>query len=83
MLRKLIVAIAVVLMLGGSMLIPTDASARGGRGGGHGGHGFHGHGFHGGHVAFRGARFISAAPLYVGCWRWVPSRWGLVRVWVC
>ena len=39
MLRKLIVAVAVVLMLGGTMLIPTDASARGGRGGRHGGHG--------------------------------------------
>lgn len=79
MLRKILVAIAVAVMLGGTMLIPTDASARGGRGG----HGFHGHFRGGGHIAFRGARFISVAPIVVSCWRWVPSRWGYVKVWVC
>jgi hypothetical protein len=20
---------------------------------------------------------------YYGCWRWVPTRWGYVRIWVC
>jgi hypothetical protein len=79
MLRKIIVALAVAAMLGATMLIPTDASAR--PRGGHGGYGFHRGG--GGNFHFRSARVFRVAPLYVSCWRWVPSRWGPVKIWVC
>jgi hypothetical protein len=76
MLRKTIVASAVALTLGATMLMPTDASARW-----RGGHGFRS--FHGGYGHFRSARVFRVAPLYVSCWRWVPGRWGPVKIWVC
>jgi hypothetical protein len=40
------------------------------------------------HRFHRFARFgFISAPIYAysdyGCWRWVPTHWGLRRVWVC
>lgn len=52
MLRKTIMALMAAAVLGGGMLLPNDASARGG-GHGFGGHGFGG-GFHGGFHGFHG-----------------------------
>ena len=41
------------------------------------------HGFH--HFAhFRHRHVLFASAIGVGsCWRWVPTRWGWHRVWVC
>ena len=104
MLRKTIVVIAATTIIGASMLMSTDASARRGGfsrggharsvGGGHG-RGFrggHARGFRGGHVrSFRRARFrghrghgfIVAPSIYESCYRWVWTRWGYLKVWVC
>jgi hypothetical protein len=84
MLRKTIVAIAAAATIGGAVaLSATEASARHGGWGG-GGFAFHGGGFRhfGGfrHVGFYGG------PVYAygySCWRWVPTYWGLRRVWIC
>jgi hypothetical protein len=84
MMRKTIVAIAAAATIGGAVAVTsTDASARG-----WGGHhfAFHGGGFH--HFGgFRGARFHGGYyPYYAygtSCWRFVPTYWGLRRVWIC
>ena len=46
-------------------------------------HFHHFHRFH--HFAhFRHRHILFASAIGVGsCWRWVPTRWGLHRVWVC
>ena len=67
MLRNFVIAFAVVLSA--AAFAPTGALA----GGGHGHHGHHVRPFHGhfhGHHHFR-------------CWRWVMTRFGYQKVWVC
>jgi hypothetical protein len=84
MLRKLIVGAAVALTFGATALVPTEADARHGwRGGWHGG-------WRGGRVVVVRpvARAFVIAPVIVpvrrlSCWRWVPTRWGYAKVWVC
>ena len=72
MLRNIMIASAV--MLATAALAPTGAWAGGGHGHGH--HRHHGHHvrpFHGhfhGHHHFR-------------CWRWVMTRFGYQKIWVC
>ncbi len=89
--RKIIVGVAIALTLGTTMLVPTEADARGWRGGGYGWRGaaWRGGGWGGGRVvvvrpyrAFAAAP-IMVAPVAVSCWRLVPGRWGWVQVWVC
>jgi hypothetical protein len=86
MMRKTIVAIAAAATIGGAVtLSATEASARHvGWGGGY--FAFHGGGFR--HFGgFRGAFYGGGYyPYYAyghSCWRWVPTSWGLRRVWVC
>jgi hypothetical protein len=86
MFRKCLVAAAVVIAA--ATFVPTAASAGGGHYGyhKHGHHGFHGGGrhfhrfgrhFHGGH------HWRFRRPVFASCWRFVPSRYGYVKVWVC
>lgn len=75
MLRKTLIAVAAAAAIGA--LAPTGALAAPGH---HGGHSFHR--AHHGHSLHRGS-FRVVTPLFVSCWRWVPSRFGLVKVWVC
>lgn len=87
MMRKMIVGVAIALTLGTATLVPTEADARGWRGGWYGG-GWRG-GWGGGRVVvvrpYRAWALapLAVAPVAVSCWRWVPGRWGWVRVWVC
>jgi hypothetical protein len=93
MMRKIIVGVAIALTLGTTTLIPTEADARGWRGGGWYGGGWRGAAWRGGWGGGRvvvvrpyrawAAAPIMVAPVAVSCWRWVPGRWGWVRVWVC
>ncbi len=77
MIRKTIVALAAVAAIGAVTLAPTAASAGHWRA-----HGFHHH--HHGHGHFHGSRFFRFhGPWYVSCWRWVPTRFGYAKIWVC
>jgi hypothetical protein len=75
MIRKTIVALAAAAALGAATLAPTAASARP----------WHGHGVHHpdkhGHPHFRAFRFHG--PVFASCWRWVPTRFGYAKVWIC
>jgi len=75
MIRKTIVALAAAAAIGAVALAPIAASARFWHG-----HGFHHHHHHG-HAHFRGFRFHG--PVFASCWRWVPTRFGYAKVWVC
>jgi hypothetical protein len=77
MIRKTIVALAAAAALGALALAPTAASARPWHG--HGAHRHHHH--HHGHPHFRAFRFYG--PVFASCWRWVPTRFGYAKVWVC
>ena len=74
MLQKSFMAMVAAVAIGAAALLAPDvASARSGW-----------HGFHGGH-SYGGFRFYGA-PVYYGgysCWRWVPTRFGYAKVWVC
>jgi hypothetical protein len=80
MLRNTIIASAVVLAA--SAFAPTVASAGGG---------YHGHHRHWHHVRPFHRHVFHVRPLHrhvfyhhhVRCWRWVPTRFGYRRVWVC
>ncbi len=80
MIRKTIFAAATIAAIGAAALIPTEASAggggKGGGGGGKGG-GYHHHGHWG-----YGGLFLSTAVIG-SCYRWVETRNGLARVYVC
>jgi len=84
MFRKTIVAIAAAAAIGAAALVPATASAAPGH---HGGKSFrsvsHGHVGHVSRSFHRGPAFRVFAPLHDSCWRWVPGRFGLVKVWVC
>jgi hypothetical protein len=75
MLRKAIVGVAVAVTLGATTLIPTDASAH-----------YRRHGFYvrpAPIFLYRPFPIIRVAPYRVSCWRWVPTRRGYVKAWVC
>jgi hypothetical protein len=75
MIRKTIVAFAAAAAIGAVALAPTAASARPWHG-----HGYHHHDRGHGH-GFRSFRFHG--PVFASCWRWVPTRFGYAKVWVC
>jgi hypothetical protein len=79
MIRKTIVALAAAAALGTVTLAPTVASARPWNG--HGVHHPRHHGHQGHHPHFRAFRF--RGPVFASCWRWVPTRFGYAKVWVC
>jgi hypothetical protein len=68
---KLIIAAAIAI----GAFVPSTASA--------GGAGYHGR--HHGHHHHRHFHRHHWAPRYVlaGCWRWVPTRYGYAKLWVC
>jgi len=74
MLRSILIASAVVLSA--AAFAPTGALAGGGHG--HHGHGHHRH--HGHHVRPFHGHFHGH---HVRCWRWVMTRFGYQKVWVC
>jgi hypothetical protein len=70
MLRKITIMSAAAFALAAVALAPTSASA------GHWGHGHHRH-----HVRpFVGHYVVHP---HVRCWRWVLTRFGYRKVWVC
>ncbi len=82
MFNKTIIAVAAAAAIGAaSALTPTVASARAGGHAFHGGCHFQGSVFRHGEFRFRGGPVFA----YGGysCWRWVPTRWGYARIWVC
>jgi hypothetical protein len=91
MLRNTIVAAS--LAIGAAALVSTSAFADPGHRGGYGyhhgidhdrhgyHHGSHGNFNHGGLHRHRGVGVF--APYYASCWRWVPSRLGYVKAWIC
>jgi hypothetical protein len=91
--RKTIVVVAAATSIGAAVaLSSTGASAQvpwGGPGWGAGpigggvwrGGGWGGPGLGWGGIGWAGAPII--APVGFNCWRWVPTGWGLARVWVC
>jgi hypothetical protein len=83
MFRKSIVAAAVAISA--AAFVPATASAGGGyhHGGNH--HGLHHRGntlFHGGFHGWRGIHGLRG-PIFASCWRWVPTRFGYSKVWLC
>ena len=76
MIRKTIVTLAAAAALGAVALDPTVASARPWHG-----NGAHHPRHHGHHPHFRAFRFHG--PVFASCWRWVPTRFGYAKVWVC
>jgi hypothetical protein len=79
MFRKCLAAAA--MAIGVATFVPATASAGGWH---HGYHQRHHHGFHGGWRHFHGSRhWRFHRPAYASCWRFVPSRHGYVKVWVC
>jgi len=77
MIRKTIVAIAAATAFSAITFAPTVASA-GHWGGAH--RGFR----HRGHWHFYGPRFFRHhSPGFASCWRWLPTRFGYAKVWVC
>jgi hypothetical protein len=86
MFRKSIVAAAVAISA--AAFVPVTASAGGGYHGYHGGHhqGLHHRGntlFHGGgHHGWRGFHGLRGRA-FASCWRWVPTRFGYAKAWVC
>ena len=94
MLRTTAIAVAITTAIVAAALAPNVAIARGGvlHSVGHGPGGFHSVAHVGGvgrfhHVAHfrRGFRGFGVYAYYGddGCWRWLPTRRGYVRVWVC
>ena len=77
MLHKKLLAVGAAMFAAAAMLVPTTASARV----------FWGSGLHGHFRDFgQGFRFYGAPVYYYGdygCWRWVPTRFGPAKVWVC
>jgi hypothetical protein len=64
------------VMLVAALLIPVDASARGGRGGHGSGHGGHGHGGHGHRGHFHGGVFVGiGGPWWGGPWWYGSPSW--------
>jgi hypothetical protein len=43
----------------------------------------HHHGYRTFHRGWHGHRFHSQRPIFAGCWRWVPTRFGHAKVWIC
>lgn len=81
MIHKTIVALAAAAALGAAALAPTVAAARPGHGDGHRHDLHHPRNHHHGHPHFRAFRFYG--PAFASCWRWVPTRFGYAKVWVC
>jgi hypothetical protein len=82
MIRKTIFAAATIAAIGAAALIPTEASAGGGgKGGGGGGKGGGGYHHHHGHWGIGG--LVLSTAVVGSCWRWVETRRGLARVYVC
>ena len=75
MLRKLIVAAAIGVCA--VAFVPATTWA----GGGYHGYRHHGYHRHGGFHGWRGHHFHR--PIFASCWRWVPTRFGYAKIWVC
>jgi hypothetical protein len=75
MFRKTAFALATVAALGAAALVPTEASAKGFKGG----WGHHGWGW----GAAGAAALITSAAIASSCYRWVETRYGMARVYVC
>jgi hypothetical protein len=68
--RKTIFAVATIAAVGAAALIPSEASAKG-------------FGHHRGLWGFGAAALLTAGAIEASCYRWVDTRYGPVRVYVC